>query len=58
MGRASKIKGQLGETKAIQMMYTLGLDNARKGPAQRYGVTDADVLCDSLSHYWMEVKNG
>ena len=58
MGKASKIKGQVGETKAVQMMFSLGLDNPRKGPSQRYGVTDADVLCDSLSHYWMEVKNG
>ena len=40
------------------MLYSLGMENPRRGPSQRYGVTDADILCDSLSDYWMEVKHG
>ena len=58
MGNYSKQKGNQGERLAVQLMLDLGLDNPRRGPSQRYGVTNADVLSDSLNHYWMEVKNG
>ena len=39
-------------------MLDLGMENPKRGPSQRYGVYEADVTCDSLSDYWMEVKNG
>ena len=58
MGSYSKQKGNQGERLAVQLMLDLGLDNPRRGPSQRYGVTDADVLCDSLKDYWFECKNG
>ena len=61
MGLSEKRKGQKGETLAVQMMYSLGLENPRKGPNQRYiGAknSDADVLCDSLDSYFLEVKHG
>ena len=57
-GSFSKNKGISGENKAVLLMESLNLKNPRRGPSQRYGVTDADVLCDDLSTYWTEVKNG
>ena len=58
MGSYSKQKGNQGERLAVKLMLDLGLDNPRRGPSQRYGVTDADVLCDSLSDYYLEIKHG
>jgi len=52
-----KAKGKRGETAAVNLLKKIGLKNPRRGLSQANGALEADVVCDSLKAYWIEVKN-
>lgn len=52
----SKAKGNRGERDAVKFLEGLGLKNPRRGLSQVLGAITADVECDSLDAFWVEVK--
>ena len=52
-----KAKGYRGEMSLVKLCQKLGLKNARRGLSQSGGAIEADVVCDSLKDFWIEVKN-
>ena len=50
-------KGYRGEMAAVKLCQKLGLKNARRGLSQSGGAIEADVVCDSLKAFWLEIKN-
>ena len=42
---------------AVKLCQKLGLKNARRGLSQSAGAIEADVVCDDLKAFWVEVKN-
>jgi len=53
----AKAKGKRGEADAVALCKKLGLKNPRRGLSQSAGAIEADVVCDSLKAFWIEVKN-
>jgi len=53
----SKAKGKRGEADAVALCKKLGLKNPRRGLSQSAGAIEADIVCDSLKSFWIEVKN-
>ena len=52
-----KAKGYRGEMAAVKLCQKLGLKNARRGLSQSAGAIEADIVCDDLKAFWVEVKN-
>lgn len=52
----SKQKGKRGEREAVKLLERLGLKNPRRGLSQAMGAITADIECDSLNAFWVEVK--
>ena len=41
----------------VKLCQKFGLENARRGLSQSAGAIEADVVCDDLKAFWIEVKN-
>lgn len=53
----SKAKGYRNEVLAKELCDKLGFKNARRGLSQSAGAIEADIVCDSLKAFWLEVKS-
>ena len=55
--KSPKKKGYRGEALCVEKLKEWGLKNPKRGANQGGGATEADVICDSLDAFWIEVKN-
>ena len=54
--KSARAKGARVERLAVKQLKAWGLKNPRRGLSQSAGAIEADVVCDSLKSFWVEVK--